>query len=78
MENKKLKKDVFLFYIGTFTTSCGLNLSQNNPRRTPSNSQKILMLNPLAILKPATKSIGAVIASGFAGIVKYAAIMIPE
>jgi hypothetical protein len=34
------------------------------------------MVNPLAILKPVTKSIGAFNASGFGGIARYTVIMI--
>jgi hypothetical protein len=58
----KNEKGGFAFYIETFTISCGLNLSQNHPRITPSNSQKTLMVNSLAILNPTNKSISAVIA----------------
>ena len=51
--------------------SWGLSLSQNAPSVMPSNPQNILMVKALTILKLSTRSIGAVILSGFAGIAKY-------
>ena len=38
----------------------------------PSSPQNILMVIALVILKPMTRSIGAFIESGFAGIARYA------
>lgn len=55
--------------------SCGFVLSQNAPRISPSNPQNIAVIKALAILKQVTKSIGAVISSGFGGIPKYALIV---
>jgi hypothetical protein len=53
--------------VAILVLSCGLVLSQNAPRIIPNKPQNILMVNPLAILKPVTKFIGAFIASGFGG-----------
>src|ERR687892_729085 len=50
----------------------GLSLSQKVPKMTPSRAQNILMVIALVILKPMTRSVGAFIGSGFAGIAKYA------
>src|SRR5215210_112651 len=52
--------------------SSGLSLSQNVPKMMPSRPQNMLMVIALVILKPMTKSMGAFIGSGFAGIAKYA------
>jgi hypothetical protein len=73
-----LKEFVFICIsqIVSLAVSCGLSLSQNPPRIIPSRPQNTLIVNPLASLKPITKSIGAVIWSGFGGIAKYAIIMI--
>ena len=38
---------------------------------TPSRAQNMLMVIALVILKPMTRSIGAFIGSGFAGIARY-------
>jgi hypothetical protein len=45
------------------------------PKMTPSTPQNILMVIALVILKPMTRSIGAFIGSGFAGIARYAAVI---
>src|ERR671914_2159002 len=52
--------------------SSGLSLSQKAAKMTPSRAQNMLMGIPLVILKPMTRSIGAFIGSGFAGIARYA------
>src|SRR5918992_867858 len=49
-----------------------LALSQKAPKMTPSRAQNMLMVIALVILKPMTRSIGAFIGSGFAGIARYA------
>jgi hypothetical protein len=51
--------------------SCGLSLSQNEPRIIPIKPQKMPIVNALAILKFVTKSIGIVILSGFGGNNRY-------
>src|SRR5687768_15036564 len=48
-----------------------LALSQKAPKMTPSRAQNMLMVIALVILKPMTRSIGAFIGSGFAGIARY-------
>jgi hypothetical protein len=52
--------------------SSGLSLSQMALKMTPSRAQNMLIVIALVILKPMTKSIGAFIGSGFAGIAIYA------
>jgi len=47
-------------------------LSQKVPKITPSRPQNMPMVIALVILKPMTRSNGAFIGSGFAGIARYA------
>ena len=52
--------------------SCGLNLSQNEPRVMPIKPQKMPTVNAPAILKVVIRSIDIVILSGFGGNKRYA------
>ena len=51
--------------------SCGLNLSQNEPRVMPIKSQKMPTVNAPATLNVIIRSIGIVILSGFGGYKRY-------